>query len=505
MEHKFNTFTGAVTESQRRGQNGDDGEEQEQIDFKMVTFSLGGKDYAIDIMKVKEIAKFTHFTFVPNTLPYVRGVYNLRGEIISIIDLRTMFNLPAEKPEDGRPEDGLILRLNDNTLGVVVDRIDRVVGISSAGIQPPHPIFADINLSYISGVAEFDDRLYIILDVERIFTKDGGADKSGVEQAASRGRTLPGAAAPAPEAGGPGAGGALGPAAGPEGPAFGSAAEGGAEAGAGAGGAVAAGAAAAGAGASGGSPAGAEGTDVTFEFIAEGLATFRVMYVSDVNRRWVEQRFEEWKQERTAQGADVQFQSEEEARAFVRPFYSPYTGRFWGKDYADQIEAALPDISGNLVHAWNPGCGKGFETYCFAVILKRHYPGKQVKVWASDNDLLSISTAPNLVFPIDEVPGYCRDYVVQGTNGYSFGSEIKDAILFEYHDVLHPNSLPEVSIVLSRDLLSFLPVADQTRVIGEMKEKLASGGIIIPGQNEDLSLDPELERRPGTLNAYGRV
>ena len=58
------------------------------VDFKMVTFSLAGKDYAIDIMKVKEIAKAGHFTYVPNTLPFVLGVYNLRGDIIPIIDLR---------------------------------------------------------------------------------------------------------------------------------------------------------------------------------------------------------------------------------------------------------------------------------------------------------------------------------------------------------------------------------------------------------------------------------
>mgnify|MGYP000676561961 FL=1 len=58
------------------------------VDFKMVTFSLSGKDYAIDIMKVKEIAKAGRFTYVPNALPFVRGVYNLRGDIIPIIDLR---------------------------------------------------------------------------------------------------------------------------------------------------------------------------------------------------------------------------------------------------------------------------------------------------------------------------------------------------------------------------------------------------------------------------------
>jgi purine-binding chemotaxis protein CheW len=80
---------------------------RQTIDFKMVTLSLGGKDYGIDIMRVKEIAKFSQFTYVPNTAPYVRGVYNLRGDIISIIDLRLMFNLPVEEHEEGAPENGI--------------------------------------------------------------------------------------------------------------------------------------------------------------------------------------------------------------------------------------------------------------------------------------------------------------------------------------------------------------------------------------------------------------
>jgi purine-binding chemotaxis protein CheW len=204
----------------------------------------------------------------------------------------------------------------------------------------------------------------------------------------------------------------------------------------------------------------------------------------------------------------VQFQAEEEARAFIRPFYSPYTGAFWGAEYADSVDAALPEISGNIVHAWNPGCGKGFESYCLAVVLRRHYPGKQIKIWAGDSDLLSISTAPNLVFPLAEVPDYCRDYVVEGSNGYSFSSDIKDMILFEYHDVLNPNNIPETAVVLSRDLLSFLEPAGQEQVLAQMKEKLAPHGIIVPGANEDLSGDPELEfrgREAAGLNVYRKV
>jgi purine-binding chemotaxis protein CheW len=63
------------------------------IDFKMVTFSLADRDYSLDIMHVKEIVKADRFTFVPNTLPFVRGVYNLRGEIIPILDLRIFFGI----------------------------------------------------------------------------------------------------------------------------------------------------------------------------------------------------------------------------------------------------------------------------------------------------------------------------------------------------------------------------------------------------------------------------
>ena len=74
------------------------------VDFKMVTFSLSGKDYAIDIMSVKEIAKAGRFTYVPNTAPFVLGVYNLRGEIIPIIDLRLFFNIEVEERSDNQIE-----------------------------------------------------------------------------------------------------------------------------------------------------------------------------------------------------------------------------------------------------------------------------------------------------------------------------------------------------------------------------------------------------------------
>ena len=121
--------------------------EQTRVDFKMVTFTLAGKDYGIDIMKVKEISKASKFTFVPNAAPFVRGVYNLRGDIISVIDLRTFFNQTVTE-EDLDFVNMIILRLDRHVLSVIVDSIDKVVGISSDSIQPPHPLFGDINIKY---------------------------------------------------------------------------------------------------------------------------------------------------------------------------------------------------------------------------------------------------------------------------------------------------------------------------------------------------------------------
>ena len=135
------------------------GEKISVVDFKMVTFSLANKDYAINIMQVKEIAKAGNFTYVPNTSPFVLGVYNLRGDIIPVIDLRIFFNIPVKMRKKDQIESMVIITVEEQTFGVVVDSIDKVVGISSASIQPPHPIFGDITIKYIHGVVEHAGRL----------------------------------------------------------------------------------------------------------------------------------------------------------------------------------------------------------------------------------------------------------------------------------------------------------------------------------------------------------
>ncbi len=410
-------------------------ERADAVDFKMVTFSLAGKDYGIDIMNVKEIAKAGKFTFVPNAAPYLRGVYNLRGDIIPVIDLRIFFHLPAEKKEEDALESTLILRVDDHVFGVIVDNIDKVVGISTANIQPPHPIFGDINIKYISGVVENQGRLYIILDVVRIFTPKKEEEKSRIVSETPSGAYAAAIMAPAEAQAGLDRG-----------------------------------------------PASSE-----LDFIVETLFALKHFAVTELNEEWTSARFAEWK--KLKKGSDLQLRNVEECDQYLETFASPYSARFWGEEYAAAVEAVLPDLPYKTIQVWNPGCGKGHETFSFACVLRRRYPDARIKIWANDNDLLSISTAPNMVFELEDVPEYCREHMVKGRNGYGFDQTIRDSISFEYHDVLNANPFPELDLVLARDLLSFLTPADQARVFNDFSEKLKSGGIVILGKNERLGGD----------------
>jgi purine-binding chemotaxis protein CheW len=97
---------------------------------------------------------------------------------------------------------------------------------------------------------------------------------------------------------------------------------------------------------------------------------------------------------------------------------------------------------------------------------------------------MAISQAPNMTFELDDVPEYCRVFLTKGRTGYSFNQAVKDSIVFEYHDVLHENPLPDLDIILARDILSFLKVEEQERILAGFGEKLKNRGIIILGRNE---------------------
>lgn len=106
-----------------------------EYDFKIVSFKIGGEYYGIDIMKVKEILKARKFTRIPNSLDFVVGVLNLRGEIIPIIDIGKMFHL--EGSADSEVKSIIIIKIENLQLGLAVEQINHVIPLRRSDIQPP--------------------------------------------------------------------------------------------------------------------------------------------------------------------------------------------------------------------------------------------------------------------------------------------------------------------------------------------------------------------------------
>ncbi len=466
------------------------------IDFKMVTFSLAGKDYAIDIMHVKEIAKAGRFTYVPNTLPFVLGVYNLRGEIIPILDLRLFFNIEIPERDDNKLENMLILSVDDQKFGVVVDKIDKVIGVQRSSIQPPHPLFGDINIKYIDGIIESHNNLYVLLDVTRIFaTKEvEGEDRVAIAYARSQAMAKEKTAVTANASSDTSV--QSKPTTAPV---------------------------------SASAPSQSLSTSASIaesekkvepvadnakkyeeeekinagiQFIKENLAKFKNFFVTSVNETWVRRQFIEWTK---LKGEDKnQLLNEAEANEFLKSFWSTSTEDWWSKEYADSLYNLLPDNSAKQLIVWNPGCGKGNETYSLACLLAKRYPEAKIRIYAQDVDLLKVSNAALMSVPDSLAADWYSPYLTKKANGeYTFSQDIKDSIMFEYHDCKNTNALPMVDIIFARDVLSLLDDKSQEAVVSDFLEKMKGNAVAIIGENEAMPSSFTFgENSVGALVAY---
>jgi len=138
---------------------------------QLVTFQLGEELYGINIMDVKEIVRVQTIRAIPNAPTYVEGIFNLRSEIIPIINLHKRFHLKklASTEEDELLSGFVILDIDGMKLGIIIDRISRVITIEKEDIQPPPQMFSGIGAEYIQGVVRQDQGYLIILDIRDLF------------------------------------------------------------------------------------------------------------------------------------------------------------------------------------------------------------------------------------------------------------------------------------------------------------------------------------------------
>lgn len=138
--------------------------------LQLVTFSISEEEFGVNILKVQEIIRTMEITKVPRSPHFVEGVINLRGKVIPIIDLRKRFGLKA-KPGD-KDTRIIVIEINNIIVGFVVDAVSEVLRIPAGTVEPPPPVVAGIESDYISGVGKLNDRLLIMLDLDKILSSE---------------------------------------------------------------------------------------------------------------------------------------------------------------------------------------------------------------------------------------------------------------------------------------------------------------------------------------------
>ncbi len=135
-----------------------------------LTFMLAGEEYGVDILRVQEIKGWGKVTAIPNTPDYVRGVMNLRGTIVPILDLRKRFTM--DQIDYGPTTVVIVLRVEcegrDRIMGIVVDAVSDVYAVPSEELRPSPDFGGNVNVEFVRGLATVDEKMVIILNIDKL-------------------------------------------------------------------------------------------------------------------------------------------------------------------------------------------------------------------------------------------------------------------------------------------------------------------------------------------------
>lgn len=147
-----------------------------------LTFRLGAEEYALDILKVQEIRNYEATTAIANAPEYVKGVIDLRGVIVPVVDLRKLLGL--SRADYTAFTVVIVLNLGKRTIGVVVDAVSDVTELSAEQIRPAPDFSGAVDTRYVVGLGTIDNRMLIVADIERLL--DGNEDAIDETAAAAR-------------------------------------------------------------------------------------------------------------------------------------------------------------------------------------------------------------------------------------------------------------------------------------------------------------------------------
>lgn len=135
---------------------------------QIITFNVGKEDYGVGIQIVKEVIRQREITRLPKAPAFVKGVINLRGDVIPVIDLREKFGLEEEEFTDKTRV--IVVEVDRKSIGMIVDSVSHVVRLSRGQIEPPPPLVGGVSGEFIRGVGKLGERLIVLLNISRILT-----------------------------------------------------------------------------------------------------------------------------------------------------------------------------------------------------------------------------------------------------------------------------------------------------------------------------------------------
>ena len=135
---------------------------------QFLTFALGQEEYGVEILKIQEIKGFSAITPLPNAPAYIRGVLNLRGTIVPIVDLRKKFGMPEEAYTKFTVI--VVVQVQGKIMGFIVDGVSDVLNVTGADIQPTPDLHGQVDTSFLNGLAKAGEKLVILLDIDKVLT-----------------------------------------------------------------------------------------------------------------------------------------------------------------------------------------------------------------------------------------------------------------------------------------------------------------------------------------------
>ncbi len=149
-------------------------------DNQFLTFNLGEELYGVDILRVQEIKGYTSVTKIPNTPPHIKGVLNLRGTIVPIVELRTKFGMPTIDYTAFTVI--IVVVVRDKVMGLVVDAVSDVLNIDKKNIQSPPQFGVKVDVSFLNGIGKSGDKLVALLDIDRMLLEGDGPEAAAPGQ-----------------------------------------------------------------------------------------------------------------------------------------------------------------------------------------------------------------------------------------------------------------------------------------------------------------------------------